>query len=136
VHRIVTALAAEGLLERHAAQVRLGVRLVEIGQRVPRRCAWCWRASWSGSASAARSRRGLLARELAAIRESGTAYDQEEAGPGIVCAASPVLGPGGEIIDALSVSGWSTRIRLDHVASAVRTAALALSRALGYRAAE
>src|ERR1700742_5042020 len=36
VHRIVASLVSEGLLERHAAEVRLGVRLFEIGQRVPR----------------------------------------------------------------------------------------------------
>jgi IclR family transcriptional regulator, acetate operon repressor len=77
---------------------------------------------------------GLLAKELDAIRDSGIAYDREESGPGIVRAASPVLGPGGEVLGALSVSGWSSRMRLDQVAPAVRTAALAMSRTLGHRA--
>src|SRR6202012_4186845 len=36
VHRIVAALVEEGLLERQGARVQLGVRLFEIGQRVPR----------------------------------------------------------------------------------------------------
>jgi IclR family acetate operon transcriptional repressor len=75
---------------------------------------------------------GLLVRELTGIRQTGVAYDHEESGPGIVCAASPVLGAGGEVLGALSVSGWSTRMRLDQVSPAVRTAALALSRTLGH----
>ena len=41
---------------------------------------------------------------------------------------------GRRVLGALSVSGWSTRVRLDHVAPAVRTAALSLSRTLGHRA--
>jgi IclR family acetate operon transcriptional repressor len=36
------------------------------------------------------------------------------------------------VLGALSVSGWSTRMRLDQVSPAVRTAALALSRTLGH----
>jgi DNA-binding IclR family transcriptional regulator len=52
-------------------------------------------------------------------------------GPGIVCAASPVFGPGGTVLAALPVTGWSSRLDLERVAPAVRTAALALSRQLG-----
>ena len=37
VHRIMHALADEGLLERSGQEARLGLRLFEIGQRVPRR---------------------------------------------------------------------------------------------------
>jgi DNA-binding IclR family transcriptional regulator len=206
VHRIVTALAEEGLLERQGARVRLGVRLFEIGQRVPRQrvlrdaarpylhdlreatrqtvhlailegsevvyvdiLAWpggpplpsrvggrlpshatgvgkamlafsppeTVRALLDGGLPRVSERStvapGLLAGELAGIRQTGVAYDREESGPGIVCAASPVLGAGGEVLGALSVSGWSARLRLDHVSPAVRTAALALSRALGHR---
>jgi IclR family transcriptional regulator, acetate operon repressor len=74
---------------------------------------------------------GLLAKELAGIRRAGVAYDHEESGLGVVCAASPVLGLDGEVLGALSISGWSSRMRLDHVSPAVHTAALALSRTLG-----
>jgi IclR family transcriptional regulator, acetate operon repressor len=203
VHRIVAALVAEGLLERHAAQVRLSVRLFEIGQRVPRQRvlrdaarpymhdlleatrqtvhlailegsqvvyvdilaapggpplpsrvggrlpahvtgvgkamlafspAETLRTVLEGNLSRVSERStvapGLLAKELARIRESGVAYDHEESGQGIVCAASPVLA-GSEVLGALSVSGRSTSIRLASVAPAVRTAALALSRTLG-----
>jgi DNA-binding IclR family transcriptional regulator len=206
VHRIAAALVSEGLLERHATQVRLGVRLFEIGQRVPRqrvlrdaarpylqdlraatqqtvhlgilegdqvvyvdilaspaapplpsRVGGRLPAHVTGVGKAMLafsppdtvsavlegeltrlSERsvvapGLLARELAAIRKAGVAYDREESGPGIVCAASPVLGADGEVLGALSVSGWTSRMRLDHVAPAVRTAALSLSRALGHQ---
>ncbi|MBW8487476.1 IclR family transcriptional regulator [Actinomadura parmotrematis] len=204
VHRIVLALVEEGLLERHAAHVRLGMRLFEIGQRVPRQrvlrdaarpymqdlraatgqtvhlaildgaevvyvdilaapggpplpsrvggrlpahatgvgkamLAFCppetVRAVLDGGLPRLSERStvapGLLLRTLAAVRRAGVAYDQEESGLGIVCAASPVLGAGGEVLGALSVSGRSGRMRLDQVSPAVHTAALALSRTLG-----
>jgi DNA-binding IclR family transcriptional regulator len=206
VHRIVAALAEEGLVERQDTQARLGVRLFEIGQRVPRQRVLrdaagpylrdlreatrqtvhlailegsqvvyvdiltspggpplpsriggrlpahvtgvgkamlafsspdTVRAVLEGHLARVAPRStvapGLLAKELVGIRDCGIAYDHEESGPGIVCAASPVLGAGGEVLGALSVSGWATRLRPDQVAPAVRTAALALSRTLGYR---
>lgn len=68
---------------------------------------------------------------LATTRETSIAYDLEESGPGVVCAATPVFGPGDEMMAGLSVSGSRQRMVLEHVASAVRTSALALSRALG-----
>ncbi len=71
---------------------------------------------------------GLLRRELGTVRESGVAYDREESGLGIVCAAVPVTDRDGAAVAALSVSGWSGRLQLERVASAVHTAALALSR--------
>jgi IclR family transcriptional regulator, acetate operon repressor len=207
VHRIVASLLAEGLLERHGAKVRLGVRLFEIGQRVPRqrvlrdaarpylhdlreatgqtvhlailegsqvvyvdiltspaspplpsRVGGRLPAHVTGVGKAMLafsppetvrgvldggqplprvSERstvapGLLASELGRIRQAGVAYDREESGPGVVCAASPILGPGGEVLGALSVSGWSTRVDLDQISPAVRTAALALSCTLGH----
>jgi IclR family transcriptional regulator, acetate operon repressor len=78
---------------------------------------------------------GALRRELARIRDRGISFDREESGPGIVCAASPVFGAGGAVLAALSVTGWSSRLDLERAAPAVRTAALALSRQLGARAA-
>jgi IclR family acetate operon transcriptional repressor len=79
---------------------------------------------------------GALRRELARIRASGVSFDREESGPGIVCAASPVFGTGGTVVAALSLTGWSSRLDLERVAPAVRTAALALSRQLGSAATE
>ncbi|QXJ20306.1 IclR family transcriptional regulator [Actinomadura graeca] len=205
-HRIALDLVEAGLLERQGTRVRLGLRLFEIGQRVPRQRvlrdaavpymsdlreatrqtvhlavlegaevvyveilgspggppmpsevggrlpahvtgvgkailafsppdvvravldAGLPRASGRSVAAP-----GLLARELDRIREEGVAYDREESGLGIVCAASPVLGPDGEALGALSVSGRSGRMRLTAVAPAVHTAALTLSRALRER---
>lgn len=72
-----------------------------------------------------------LRRELTRIRVSGVSFDREESGPGIVCAASPVFGPDGSVVAAMSLTGWSSRLDLNRVAPAVRTAALALSRQLG-----
>jgi len=78
---------------------------------------------------------GALRRELSRIRQAGTAYDREESGPGIVCAASPVFGADGAVLAGLSLTGWSSRLNLARAAPAVRTAALALSRQLGAPAA-
>jgi IclR family transcriptional regulator, acetate operon repressor len=74
---------------------------------------------------------GALRRELSRIRQAGTAFDREESGPGIVCAASPVFGADGAVLAGLSLTGWSARLNLARAAPAVRTAALALSRQLG-----
>ncbi len=71
---------------------------------------------------------GALARELARIRETGVSYDREESGVGIVCAACPIVGPDGEVIAALSVSGRSGQLDIERMSPAVRTAALAIAR--------
>jgi IclR family transcriptional regulator, acetate operon repressor len=203
VHRIAADLVHAGLLERDGAQVRLGLRLFEIGQRVPRRrvlreaalpylsdlreatrqtihlavlqgdevvyleiltapdgprlpsaVGGRLPASATGvgkailafsppsvvdtvlSAGLPRltertvTAPGLLARQLDRIRRDGIAYDREESGPGVLCAAVPILDAGSTAIGAVSASGWSNRMRLDRIAPAVRTAALSLSRAL------
>ncbi|GAA4396366.1 IclR family transcriptional regulator [Actinomadura sp. NPDC048032] len=203
-HRIALDLVDAGLLERRGPRVRLGLRLFEIGQRVPRQrvlrdAAVPYMSDLReatrqtvhlavleggevvyveilGSSGGPRlpsqvggrlpahvtgvgkailafsppevvkgvleselvrvgersvTAPGLLARELETIRREGVAYDREESGRGIVCAASPVLGPDGLVLGALSVSGWATRMRLAAVAPAVHTAALTLSRTLG-----
>jgi IclR family transcriptional regulator, acetate operon repressor len=75
----------------------------------------------------------LLCQELDRVRKSGLACDREESRSGLVCVASPVYGPGGVVTGALSVSGWSARLKPDRVGPAVRTAALTISRALGAR---
>ncbi|WP_433461675.1 IclR family transcriptional regulator [Spirillospora sp. CA-128828] len=203
-HRIALDLVEAGLLERQGPRVRLGLKLFEIGQRVPRQRVLRDAAApymsdlreatrqtvhlavleggevvyveILGSSGGPRlpsqvggrlpahvtgvgkailafsppdvvtavlesglvktSERsvtapGLLARELERIHREGVAYDREESGAGIVCAASPVLGPDGLALGALSVSGWSNKMRLAAAAPAVHTAALTLSRTLG-----
>ncbi|MFA1541989.1 IclR family transcriptional regulator [Actinomadura monticuli] len=202
-HRIALDLAEAGLLERDGARVRLGLKLFEIGQRVPRQrvlrdaavpymsdlreatrqtvhlavlegaevvyveilgssggprlpsqvggrlpahVTGVGKAILAFSPPEAvravldaglvkRSERsvvapGLLTKELERIRREGVAYDREESGAGIVCAASAVLGQDGLALGALSVSGWATKMRLAAVAPAVHTAALTLSRTL------
>ncbi|WP_158885794.1 IclR family transcriptional regulator [Amycolatopsis anabasis] len=74
---------------------------------------------------------GLLRRQLTKVRAEGVAYEREESRTGVICAASPVLDRGGRAVAAISLSGWSNRMRVDRIAPAVRTAALALSRSLG-----
>lgn len=71
-----------------------------------------------------------LHRQLAVIARTGTAFDREEPSLGIACVAGPILGPGGDPIGAMSLTGWSRRIDVDRMASAVRTATLSLSRHL------
>lgn len=74
---------------------------------------------------------GLLRQQLERVRAEGIAYEREESGVGVVCAASPLLGPDSCAVAAISISGWTNRMRTERVAPAVRTAALALSRTLG-----
>lgn len=203
-HRIVVELVRLGLLERSGPGVRLGMRLFELGQAVPRQRAlkdaalpyledlreatratvhlavmeglevvyveilrsrdgqslpsqvggrMPAHATGVGKAvmafappSLARARveaglerltpytvvmPGALARELAAIRRSGVSYDRQESAAGVVCAAAPVFGADGAVLGALSVTGRSGRLDVERMAPAVRTAGLALSRALG-----
>ncbi|SFI56189.1 MULTISPECIES: IclR family transcriptional regulator [Amycolatopsis] len=73
---------------------------------------------------------GLLRRQLTRVCEEGVAYDREESGAGVVCVASPVLDGSGRARAAVSISGWSNRVRAERVAPAVRTTALTLSRTL------
>ncbi|HET9654315.1 MAG TPA: IclR family transcriptional regulator [Kineosporiaceae bacterium] len=74
---------------------------------------------------------GALARELRTIAETGVSYDRQESAVGIVCAAAPVFGADGRIAAAISVTGRAERLDVERMSPAVRTAALALSRALG-----
>jgi IclR family transcriptional regulator, acetate operon repressor len=73
---------------------------------------------------------GLLRRALMKIRTEGLAHEREESGTGVVCVAGPVLDAAGEARAAISISGWSNRVRAERVAPAVKTTALTLSRTL------
>lgn len=75
---------------------------------------------------------------LADVRRSGIAVDDVENEAGIRCVAAPVLDHTGHAVAAISVSGPEHRLTPDalgEVADAVRTAAEAVSRALGFRSA-
>lgn len=73
----------------------------------------------------------LLRKQLHRIRSEGVAYEREESGRGTVCVACPVLDADGVPVAAISVAGWSNRMRPERVAPAVRAAALTLSRVAG-----
>lgn len=75
----------------------------------------------------------LLRRQLQRIRDDGVAYEREESGNGTVCVACPILDGNGAPVAAVSVAGWSNRMRPERVAPAVRAAALTLSRVAGSR---
>lgn len=60
---------------------------------------------------------------------SGLAYEEQEAAVGVCCIAAPVFA-GATVVAALSVAVPQQQFRPAHLAPAVRTAALGLSRAL------
>ena len=74
-----------------------------------------------------------LRRELVRIRAVGIAYEREESGPGIACAATAVLGSDGRPIVALSAAGWSKEFDVRRVGFAVQTAAQTLARQVARR---
>ena len=70
-----------------------------------------------------------LRRELAEIRATGLAFEQEEATLGRACVAAPVV-VRGEAIAAMSVSVPVGQYRLPQLAAAVKTASLGLTKEL------
>lgn len=77
-------------------------------------------------------------RELEKIRSTGIAYDREEGTCGIACVAAAIVvesyvgRDGHRAVAGLSVTGPAHRLRPTRLAAAVRTAALSISRGLGY----
>ena len=69
--------------------------------------------------------------ELMRAAETGVAYDREEYELGITCVSSPLLNAAGRAWAAISVTGPTTRFHPERTATAVRTAALGLTRVLG-----
>ena len=69
--------------------------------------------------------------ELTEIRGSGIAAEREECATDRSCIASPILGLGGEPIGAISVAGSVEAMMPDRMASALRAAAMTLSRRIG-----
>lgn len=85
---------------------------------------------------AARTKRSItdpesLRRELASVRETKVAYDVEESQPGLFCVAAPIFGAHSGVVGAISVTGAAALAQAQLFAPAVRTTAMALSRALG-----
>lgn len=69
-----------------------------------------------------------LGKELADMKSTGLAREKNESAIGSVCIASAVMDAGRVLVAALSVSGSVGHLNVDHVAPAVRTAALPLGR--------
>lgn len=69
--------------------------------------------------------------ELTRAAEAGVAYDREEYELGITCVGSPLLNAAGRAWAAISVTGPTTRFRPERAATAVRAAALGITRVLG-----
>jgi DNA-binding IclR family transcriptional regulator len=70
-----------------------------------------------------------LRTELEQTQVSGLAYEEQEAAPGVSCIAAPVFA-GTTAVAALSIAVPRENYRPAHLAPAVRTAALGLSRVL------
>jgi DNA-binding IclR family transcriptional regulator len=122
-----------------------------IGRRSPLHCTATGKALVAGMSRAER-RRLLGARlkrftprticdwttleaELAEVLRNGYALGREELEPGLIAVAAPVLGLGGRVAAAVSVSGPSFRMPSDAIeayAPQVMAAAAAISRNLGY----
>lgn len=69
---------------------------------------------------------GLRA-ELERVRRGRVAFDRRESFSDVTGVASPVFGPDGTVLAALSISGLAGRINLSRVDAAVRTSALAIT---------
>jgi DNA-binding IclR family transcriptional regulator len=72
----------------------------------------------------------LLRETIAEAAQRGVAFDYEESSLGLTCAAAPIIGPGDCVVGALSISGATSRVHPERMASAVKTASVSLSRVL------
>ncbi|QLL07889.1 IclR family transcriptional regulator [Mycobacterium vicinigordonae] len=73
---------------------------------------------------------GLLRRQLARVATTGIAVDHEESGPGIVCVATVIRDTRDNPVAAISAAGWSGKMNVRQVASAVYSTAHAIGRTL------
>jgi IclR family transcriptional regulator, KDG regulon repressor len=79
-------------------------------------------------------RRGFL-EQHAAVRRRGYALDDEEFMEGVRCVAMPIIGPGGEAVAAVSISGPAFRFTDEVIRMGVvslRQATTAIGRQLGF----
>jgi IclR family acetate operon transcriptional repressor len=76
-----------------------------------------------------------MQREMAAIRDTGYAVDDEEYNVGILCIASPILNAHGLPIALMGVSGPKSRIsgaRVEEYGRVIRKHAMEISKTFGY----
>ena len=77
-----------------------------------------------------------LKAELARVRANGYAVSNEENETGVRAVASPIFGQDGKVVAAVNLGGAAVHMNVDDLPALgklVRSAALAMSRALGYR---
>jgi DNA-binding IclR family transcriptional regulator len=129
------------------------IRIInQVGQRNPLHCTGVGKALMSGMSDAEIERliavHGLkaytrnsitdpaaLRRELASIRESGIALDNEELNPGVKCVAAPIRNFSGAVVASISLSGPTQRFTpaaMRRFEKEVRSAAAEISRSLGF----
>lgn len=76
----------------------------------------------------------MLRKALEKVSALGYAVDQQEAEVGIYCVAAPIVGIGGEVVAAVSISGPSERLEQrgleTHLKCAVQTTAARISQAI------
>jgi DNA-binding IclR family transcriptional regulator len=123
-----------------------------VGARVPVHAtasgkaliAWKWEASLASilgsepfDARTDHTITGLdaLKSELAAVRQSGVAFDREELNLDITCIAAPVRNRGGEVIAAIAIQGLTRQVSGHETAfcHALRESADEMSQRLGWR---
>lgn len=76
---------------------------------------------------------GLLQRDLARVVERGYGVNHEESEVGVSAVAAPVFDPRRRIVAAISITGNASRLDVERLAPAVRTAASALTREISRR---
>jgi pimeloyl-ACP methyl ester carboxylesterase len=72
----------------------------------------------------------LLRKQVDRVRLEGIAVEREEVRLGYLSTAVPVFGSRGMLAGALSITGPTSRLNVDRVAGALRTAAAGISRAV------
>jgi DNA-binding IclR family transcriptional regulator len=72
----------------------------------------------------------LLKQQLSRVASAGIAYEIQESAHGVVCVAAAITETDGRAVAAVSASGWAGKVDIRRVASAVRTAALSISRVI------
>lgn len=77
---------------------------------------------------------GILRRQLEISHQRRVAFDLEESGAGLFCVAAPILDSDGLSVAAISITGATVQAQAEEHALAVRTTALAISRAVGSQA--
>ncbi|WP_127583041.1 IclR family transcriptional regulator [Paenibacillus koleovorans] len=71
--------------------------------------------------------------ELERVRQQGFAVDNQEAQIGSQCVAAPILGHRGDVVAAISVSGFGiSDAKLQELSLSIRISAAQLSRRMGY----